>query len=134
MNFSSEETLRRDEGVTLMEVLVAITLVAIMAAAGISNLMVALRTAKHTEVNYAANTLAISKVEELAAVDVSALDSSYNGTESSVSWNDLNITFTRVTTVTVNADSSRTLSVDVSSNSDSVPTSVNFTTTFALWE
>ena len=122
------------EGITLMEVLVAIVLLGLMAGAAISNLIVALKTAQLTEVNFAANSLAISKVEELAAIDVDILDSSYNSTESSVSWGDLNISFTRTTTVTVNADSSRTINVEVSSVGSNVPTTVDFTTTFALWE
>lgn len=117
-----------------MEVLVAIVLLAIMAAAGISNLIVALKTAKYTEVNFAANSLAISKVEEISAIDVGSLDASYNEVESEVIWSDLALTFTRTTTIQINGDDSRTVDVSVVSNSPDVVTNVNFSTTLALWE
>ena len=123
-----------ESGITLMEVLVAIVLLAIMAAAGISNLIVALKTAKYTEVNFAANSLAISKVEEISAIDVGSLDASYNEVESEVVWSDLSLTFTRTTTIEVNGDDSRTVDVSVVSNSPDVATNVNFSTTLALWE
>ncbi len=121
-------------GITLMEVLVAIVLLAIMAAAGISNLIVALKTAKYTEVNFAANSLAISKVEEISAIDVGNLNSSYNEVEPDVTWPDLALTFTRTTTIHMNGDDSRTVDVSVMSNSPDVATNVTFSTTLALWE
>jgi|GEM_PF-2595180 len=123
-----------ESGLSLMEILVAIVLLGIMASAGISNLIVALRTAKYTEVNFAANSLAISKVEEISAIDVSALNASYNETEPDVPWSDLNLTFTRTTTISVNDDDSRTIDVSVVSNSPDVTTDVSFSTTLALWE
>ncbi|MCI5066015.1 prepilin-type N-terminal cleavage/methylation domain-containing protein [bacterium] len=123
-----------EEGITLVEVLVATVLLSVMAAAAITNLTMALWTAQLTEVNFAANSLAISKVEELSAVDVDLLDASYNSTENNVQWSDLNIAFTRTTTVTVNGDSSRTVNVNVATSGSKIPTSVQFNTTFALWE
>lgn len=117
-----------------MEVLVAIIVLAIMAAAGISNLIIALKTAKYTEVNFAANSLAISKVEEIAAIDVGNLNSNYNEVEPAVTWPDLALTFTRTTTININGDDSRTVDVSVMSNSPAVATNVTFSTTLAVWE
>jgi prepilin-type N-terminal cleavage/methylation domain-containing protein len=130
----SLEVKSEEEGFALVEVLVSITILAIISLGVTKNLVAALRTAKFTELNHAASSLAISKVEELAAVDVNSLDSSYSGTESAVSWTGLNISFTRQTTVTVNADESRTVAVVVSSNNPRMTTSVDFSTTFANWE
>ncbi|MCB0320753.1 MAG: hypothetical protein KDD60_07475, partial [Bdellovibrionales bacterium] len=107
-DFAYHEQCIQEEGITLVEVLVSIVLIVIMAIAGISNLVVALRTSKLTEVNHAATSLAISKVEQLASIDVLDLDAGDGGTENSVTWSDFTFTFTRVTTVTVNADNSRT--------------------------
>lgn len=125
---------QRESGFALVEVLVSILVMAIISLGVAKNLIGALSTAKFTEVNHAASSLAISKMEELASIDVSLLDTSYNGTESAVVWPGLSISFTRDTTVTVNADDSRRVDVVVTSNSNKVPTSVEFATTFASWE
>ena len=98
------------------------------------NTMGSLQYAKFTEANHVASSLAISKMEELAAIDAADLDSSDNLTESSVSWPGFNFTFTRTTTITINSDSSRTVDIVVASNDAPLPTTVNFSTTFALWE
>ena len=133
-NYQLHDESMTESGITLMEVLVAIVLLAIMASAGISNLIVALKTAKYTEVNFAANSLAISKVEEISAIDVGNLNSSYNEIEPDVTWPDLTLTFTRTTTIHMNGDDSRTVDVSVVSNSPDVATNVTFSTTLALWE
>lgn len=133
-NYQPRHQTRTECGITLMEVLVAIIVLAIMAAAGISNLIIALKTAKYTEVNFAANSLAISKVEEIAAIDVGNLNSNYNEVEPAVTWPDLALTFTRTTTININGDDSRTVDVSVMSNSPAVATNVTFSTTLAVWE
>jgi len=123
-----------ESGFSLIEIMMSILILAVISLAVSSNLIAALRTAKFTQVNHAASSLAISKVEELAAIDTLNLDASYNATETSVAWPDFNINFTRTVVVTVNADESRTIDVTVVSNADKVPTTVEFTTTFAMWE
>lgn len=122
------------EGFSLIEVLVSMLLIVIMGLAVASNTAGALRVAKYTELNHAASSLAISKVEELAAIDAVDLNSSFDQIEEDVEWPELNITFTRTTTITVNADGSRRVDVNVTSNASTMPTSVDFATTFALWE
>lgn len=118
----------------LMEVLVSIVL-ASLAATGIAySLGTALKVEKLTEVHLAASTLAASKIEQLSSIDPMDLDASDNSVENPVTSPGLNISFTRTSTITVNGDDSRTLNVVVSSNSDIVPSTVDFETTFALWE
>ena len=130
----SESRHDAEGGFALLEALVSIGLISIFSVAVVGNLLVALRTAKITEANHAASSLASSKMEELASTDPSNLDAADSGTENDVTWGDWGFTFTRTTTVTVNADSSRSATVNVSSNSSVVPTNVTFETTFVLWE
>lgn len=122
------------DGFALIEVLVSLTLVALLSAAITASSIAALRVAKLTELNHAASSLALSKIEELAAIDVSDLDDTFDENDDSLAWADSNMTFTRAVTVTVNGDGSRTVAVQVFSNSEEFPTDVHFTTSFALWE
>lgn len=131
--FFLEETVS-DAGFALLELLAGILLISVLSMAVAMNTMMALKVAKFTEANHAASSLAISKIEELAAVDTVNLDSSYDQTESSLTWGNTNMTFSRSVTVTVNADDSRTVDVTVASVNMVIPTTVNFSTTFALWE
>ncbi|MDC0357211.1 type II secretion system GspH family protein [Oligoflexia bacterium] len=125
---------RKEAGFALMEVLVSIV-IASLAATGVAlSLSTALKVEKLTEVHLAASTLASSKIEQLASIDPLNLDATDNSTETAVTFPGLNMTFTRTVTVTVNVDDSRTLAVDVSSNNDGIPSTVDFVTTFALWE
>jgi len=73
-------------------------------------------------------------MEELAALNVTSITNALNDTETAVVWADFQTTFTRTTTVVVNADNSRSVTVEVSSNSLKIPTTVDFSTTFANWE
>ncbi len=134
MKVTQEHELNEEAGFALVEALVSILIMAVISLGIAQNLIGALRTAKFTEVNHAASSLAISKMEELAAIDVSALNASHSSSESSVTWPGLDISFSRDTTVVVNADESRTVDVTVTSNSSKVSTSVDFSTTFATWE
>lgn len=121
-------------GFAILEILACMLLVAILSLAVGQNTVMALKVAKFTEANHAASSLAISKIEELAAIDTLNLDSSYNSTETSLAWESTNLTFTRTVTVTTNADDSRTVRVVVTSNNSTIPTTVDFSTSFALWE
>lgn len=131
----SSSPLQGSEGVTLIEILASLVLFGLLSMAIAGNLMVSIRTSKLTEINHAASSLATSKIEELASISVSNLDASYSGTELNVSWPGLGSTFSRVTTVAVNADDSRDVSVTVNSNLQGYTTSsVTLATRFALWE
>ena len=124
----------KEAGTGLLEILFALVLVGIVSMAITRSMLLSHSTVKLVEVNYAASNLALSKVEELSAYDVADLDSSFSGTETGVAYAGLGITFTRVTTVTVNADDTRDIQVTVSSESPVVPTTAEFSTTFAVWE
>lgn len=123
-----------EAGFTLVEILASFLLISVMSLAIAKNTISALRAAKFTEVNHAASSLAISKVEELTAINTADLDETFSGTENEVSWSTLNITFTRQTTVTVNPDNSRLIEVEVTSNAALLPTTVTFDTTVVPWE
>ena len=123
-----------ERGTTLIEVLVSLLIIAIMSLGVMKNSVVAMRASKLTELNHAASSLAISKIEELAAIDTQNLDATFSATETDVAWGGVETTFTRVTSVVVNANDSRDVSVTVSSNSSLLPTTVAFETTFVPWE
>ena len=133
---SEEQLESRDgeSGFTLIEVLVSMLILSVMSLGVAMNTLGALRTAKFTEINHAASTLAISKMEEFAAMNVSALSSSLDATETAVTWSDFQTTFTRTSIITENADDSRTVNVTVSSNNPKLATTVEFETTFVDWE
>lgn len=128
------ESFHSDEsGFGMIEALASLFMIAVVSAALVSGLQVALRTAKFTEVHHAASSLAASKIELLAAKDVANLTSGDGGTEASVTWPGFNnLTFTRTTTVTVNADSSRTIQVSVVPNDSNLTMNVQFDTTFSI--
>ena len=123
-----------EEGMVLLEVLAAVLLLSVISLSVAINSLNAMRTAKFTEHNHAASSLAISKMEELASIDVSNLTAANSSTESSVTFGSLNTQFSRVATVTVNADNSRSITVEVSTVDAPIPTTVSFTTSFAEWE
>lgn len=124
----------KEDGFSIIEVIVSILIIAVMSLGILSNILMALRSDKLIEVNQAAYNLALSKVEQLAAIKPSQLDASDNQSETGVTVSGMNVTFARTTQVTVNADNSRTIQVDVSSERAKIDTSVSYTTTFAVWE
>lgn len=117
-----------------MSILVTLSVAGIIALALAVNTISSLATMKQTEVNYAASNLALSKIELLTTREVSDIDSSLDEVESNLTVTNLGIEFTRTTTVTVNADDTRTISVNVQSNHEKIPTSATFTTSLSLWE
>ena len=123
-----------ERGLTLIEVMLSLVLLSISALGITYSLITSVRVEKITEVHLAASSLAQAKVEELSAVDSLNLNSSYNEIDAIVSIPGLNMTFTRNTTITVNADSSRTIHVRVVSNKSKLPATADFETRFALWE
>ena len=135
MSHLSHTELNRDQtGMSLMSVLVAMVILSVVSLALSKNTIASLHIIKLTEVNYAASNLAVSKVEELAARNPIDLDDSFDDTENAVTTADLDITFTRVTDVTVNADDTRIVHVTVTSNSSVVNTTADFETSLSVWE
>jgi len=133
-SFKNRISEEQEAGFGLMEILVAISLMALVSLGIAANTMAALRIVKKTEVNYLASNLALSKIEELAAYEAADLDATFDGHETSLAMSGTSITFSRTTTIIINADNSRTVTVVVASESPVVPTSVDFSTTYALWE
>ena len=123
-----------EEGFTILSVLVAVVLVAIISLALSRNTMASMKIMRLTEINNFASNLAVSKIEEIASRASSEIDSSLDEVESNVSFPNTDITFRRTTTVTVNGDDTRTITVDVASNSSVIPTSVTFSTGLSVWE
>lgn len=119
---------------TLLEIILSFTLLGIASTGVAYSLMTSLRVEKITEVHLAASSLCAAKIEELSAVDIENLDTSFNETNATVTLPSLNIPFERTTTVTVNADQSRTIRVTVRSTKSNVPATADFETRFALWE
>ena len=127
--FQNEEA-----GLSIIAVLVSFGLASVMMGAISLNLATSLRIGKHTEVHFAAATLAGDHMEELASIDVTNLGPADGDSGSVVTFTGLNVNFNRTSTVTVNADQSRTITVTVSSTSSNLPTTVTYSTTLAEWE
>lgn len=123
-----------EAGFGLMEILVAMVLLSLVALGMTLNLSTSLRIGKITEAHFAASVLASGHLEELSAIDAADLDSSYNEVDTVVTFPNLSMDFLRDTTVVINPDDSRTVTVTVDSAHDGLPTSVTFSTTLALWE
>lgn len=130
----SEQKATNEEGMTVLSVLVAVVILAIIGLSLARNTIASLQIMKVTEVNNAASNLAVSRIEELAGRDASDIDASLNANETNITYAGLGITFNRTTTITVNADDTRDIEVRVVSNSSAVPSDVSFTTSLSVWE
>lgn len=127
-------SVRSERGTGIMEILVSMVLLAIAGMGVTMSMSTAMKTAKYTEYNHIASSLAVSKLELLAAVNVNFLTTAQAGTESAVAWPNSSVTFRRVTTVVVNADNSRSVTVSVSPNDANYAMTVSFSNQYALWE
>ena len=131
----SSKALKGEAGFSLIELLVAISVLAIISVSVVQSATLALRFQKHTELGNLATNLAVTQMEILAGANPDDLPgSSYVGTESNLTVPGHTITFTRDTSVTTNADDSLTITVTVSSNSSNLLAPVTYTTRFAPWE
>ncbi len=125
-----------ERGVSLMEVMVIMSVFAVVSLAIANSTMTGLRAYKFVSVKAAADTLAQSKMEQWAALNPSEVDATDNQTEASVTSPSVsNITFTRQSTIVVNADESRTITVTVVGNASGLPSRINasVTSTYSLW-
>ena len=122
------------QGISLIEVLLALLLIGIISLGIAANTISSMHIQKKTEENYAASNLALSKVEQLSAIPVGQLSSANNLVENNLKVPGSNANFRRTTTVVVNADTSRTITVRVESVGTMLPTKVNFRTTFSMWQ
>ena len=126
--------LKSNKGFSIIEVLCALCLFMVMGLGLTYNSIYALKFQKNAELANLATNLAVTKAEELAGVDASTLSSGNNSTETGLTVTGHKITFNRSTTITVNADGSRTVVVLVSSPSPFLLKSVSYSTRLAPWE
>lgn len=124
-----------ERGVTLMEALVAMLLAGLIGGAMVANLQFSLRMSKYTEIHHAASAIALNRMEQMAAVDVLDLTAaSFNESQVTTPWASLNgITFRRSTTITVNADTSRTAVVTVDVLGYDLPVTVTYQNRYTIW-
>ncbi len=129
----ANKILKSEVGISMLEVLVSILLLGIMSTGVSKSVVMALKTSTYTEYNHIATSLAVSKMEELASINVTSIGALHS-VEDEVAWPSFNSTFERETVIVINPDESRTITVTVTSNNSYAPTSVQFTNRFAKWE
>lgn len=134
MSWEKRRRIRNDRGLTMVESLISLVLLSIIGLSVTYSAMYGVRFQRYTEIGNIAMNLALSKVEELSGIRLDLLDSSYGGTETNLTVTGYKVKFTRVTTVTTNADGSKQIDVTISANKAYLLNSVHFTTTFAPWE
>ncbi|MCO6430874.1 MAG: hypothetical protein J5J00_08430 [Deltaproteobacteria bacterium] len=121
-------------GLSIIEVLVAMVLLGLVGLATAGSTISGLQANKRTEVTNFLHNIAISKIEEFAGMDVAQIDDGDDATETSVTTAGTNLTFTRVTEVTVKADQSRDVMVTVSCNDPRFTSTASYSSTFVLFE
>jgi Tfp pilus assembly protein PilV len=119
-----------ESGASMVEVLVAMSLLAISGLAVTQSTIRAYATLNQSYRTSVASQIALDKIESLAQQDPSTIQTTSNESHSAVTQTGLQ--FFRTTTVTVNADGSRTVLVTVTSPSGS-PGTASLTTTLPLW-
>lgn len=119
-----------------MEVMVSISILAIMSLGLGRSIVTALTNHKTVQVNSALNLLGVERLEEYAAINPQSMDNdSHDDTETGLTLSYLSneITFTRVTNVTVGADASRTVDVTVTCSHPKFPKSLSFQAVYSRW-
>lgn len=122
---------RKASGFALVEVLVAIALLAITALSVARSTIIAYNTMARNEYRAAAVQLAKEKLEELAAQSPVTLNDAQDQLETNVTFGKMK--FSRTTNVTVNNDNSRTISVTVTGLNSQLGGTVTLQDSFALW-
>lgn len=122
--------LKGEEGFSLIDVLVAVCLLAIMGISLAYSNVNTIQTVSRTERNAIALRLATEKLEQMSAIDPINISDINDSTES-ITW--LGSPYTRVTDVTVNADGSRTILVTVTGGNTILGGSAEVEGTFQIW-
>lgn len=123
----------KEAGIGLVEVMVSTVMLLLIGASMVSNLHFSLRSSKFIEVQHAASTLAADQIEKIASRDVLKITAELNETESIIYAPGLNMPFKRSTTVVVNPDSSRSVTVSVYTSGNNMPKPVVFKNNFYAW-
>ena len=122
--------IKKNSGFGIVEILVAIVLLAIMALAVVQSTMSTIKLRHRNLRNSIAMQLALEQLERFAAIDPENLSDADDFTESVV---ERNITFSRSIDVTENADGSRTVNVDVLAENTDLGGKANVSNIFSPW-
>lgn len=125
-----QETSSQSRGFTLIEVLVAIVIVAVVSLSTTYSTISSFALYHHSTRAALARQLAFARMEELAARNPLLLSEADNSIEEDLLIN--NISYNRSVAVLVNPDGSRTVTVTVQNNRTASITA-QFSNTFALW-
>lgn len=128
----SQSTRRRNEsGVSLIELMVTVLLLTVIGAAATASTITYLHARKRAMNDSLALQLAQERIEEFAAVDPVRFSDGDSWTEIETR---LGLAFTRVSTISLNADNSRTVVVQVSPNQETDGGSATISASFVPWE
>ncbi len=117
---------------SMVETLVSIVLLGIMALGVANSSIFSMKMAKRGERSSIAAQLALARLEEFASIDPSTLDDDFDENTTGIEVE--NISFTRNVDVTENADGSRTVTVTVFNEEESLGGRAIYSSTFFLWE
>ena len=123
-----------EDGFTVVELMLGILIISIMGLATMSSIVGSYRIAARLELNYSAHFLAIAKAEELSSIKVDNLDASDSSSETGLLAPGYNLTFSRVTTITVNADETRDIAIQVSNEEGPYTVQITYNTTLSSWQ
>ena len=124
---------RTEAGIGLVEVMVSTVMLMLIGASMVSNLHFSLRSSKFIEVQHAASTIAADQIEKIASLDALSITAKLDEREAIVYAQGLNLPFKRSTTVVVNPDSSRSVTVSVYTSGNNMPKPVVFKNNFYAW-
>lgn len=128
------EMQKKEAGFGVIELLFGILIISIAGVAVMSDIVTSYQNGVRFELNYAAHALAVSKAEYFSAANIASIDSSNNSVETGLSTPGVKTTFSRTTSITVNADNSRTINIVVANETGAIDTSVDYETTFSTWQ
>ncbi|MDC0357302.1 prepilin-type N-terminal cleavage/methylation domain-containing protein [Oligoflexia bacterium] len=119
-----------EHGLSLIEVLVGLSILSIVGLGLVQSSIVSLNMRHKTENDAMAAQIALEKLEGFAAVDPADYSDGESWTES-VTRSNRN--FTRESSVTVNADESRTFTVSITSDNFAMGGNVSMSNTYSPW-
>lgn len=124
------QKLKHQDGFYLTETVVTLLLFAVIALGITQSSMLSIQVRNRSLHNSTAMQIALESLESFVGIDPSILSDT---NDSSTTVNRDNLNFTRVVNITVNSDSSRTVSVTVTDSNLLVGAHANVENTFPLW-
>ncbi len=117
-------------GFFLLELLIIVTLFAVMGLAVAKSSMLAQSTTSRAMANSAAAQQALSMLESFTSLNPATLSSANN---SSTTLTQGRYTFRQVVSIAVNSDTSRTITVTVTGSNGQNPANISVSNTLAPW-